>query len=114
MIFKKKTRYLLVEASESANLSDPINVDCLKREMLAFLGQLPCFKANPQVAAQLNDRVFVMSVNRGYEASAILALSFIKKLNGKKVGFYTIRTSGTIRSIRNYFSKTYGSRSGPR
>jgi RNase P/RNase MRP subunit POP5 len=81
--------------------------DSLREQFSSFLGQLNYFKANPQVAAQFNDRVFVMSVNRGYEKNAVLALSFIKNLDGRKVGFYTIRTSGSMRSIRNVFRKLY-------
>lgn len=107
MIFRKKLRYILVEASEEVRMDDVRSLDSLKEQFSSFLGQLPNFKANPQVAAQLNDRVFVVSVNRGYERNAILVLSFIKNLDGKSLGFYTLRTSGSMRSIRNAFRKLY-------
>lgn len=107
MIFRKKLRYILVEASGEVNMEDARSFDSLKSQMSSFLGHLPYFKANPQIAGQWSDRVFVMKVNRGYERNAILALSFIKNLDGKKVGFYTIRSSGTIRSIKATFRKMY-------
>ena len=107
MIFKKKLRYVLVEASDGVRMDDVRSFDSLKGQMLSFLGELPYFKANPQVAAQWSDRVFVLRVNRGYERNAILALSFIKNLDGRKVGFYTIRTSGTVRGLRSAFRKLY-------
>ncbi len=107
MIFRRKMRYLMVEASESVAMNDPKRIDMLKRELLSFLGELPYFKANPQVAAQLNDKVFIISANRGYERNIALGLAFAKKLDGRKVGFYTIRTSGTIRSLKDSFRKIY-------
>lgn len=108
MIYRRKLRYVLVEATEGVNLGDPRTTEDLKRGMLSFLGQLPYFRANPQITAQLNDKVFVISANRGYERNVILALSFIKSLNGKRTGFYTLRTSGTIRSIKSNFRKNLG------
>jgi len=107
MIFRRKLRYLLVEASESINLSIPATQTELKRELQAFMGHLPCFKANPQVAAQLSEKVFIISLNRGCERGVALALAFTKHLENKRVGFYTIRTSGTIRSVKEHFEKNY-------
>ena len=107
MIFRKKMRYVMVEASGDVSLGNPVKQEMLKSGMKAFLGELPFFKANPQVAAQLDDRVFVVSVNRGYERNIVLALSFVKELDGRRIGFCTIRTSGTIRSIKDAFEELY-------
>lgn len=107
MIFRKKLRYILVEASGALRMDDAHAADSLREQFASFLGQLHYFKANPQVAAQLNDRVFVLSVNRGYERNAILALSFIKKVGGNEVGLYTIRTSGTMRSLKSAYRRIY-------
>jgi RNase P/RNase MRP subunit POP5 len=107
MIFRKKLRYILVEASGEVNMEDSRLFDSLRDQMSAFLGHLPYFKANPQIAAQWSRSTFVMKVNRGYERDVMLAFSFIKNLDGKGVGFYTIKTSGTIRSIRSAFRKMY-------
>ena len=107
MIFRKKLRYLLVEASDDVRAGELRVADELKTQMQSFLGELPYFKANPQIASQWNSRVFAICVNRGYERNAILALSFIKKLDGKRIGFYTIKTSGSMRSIKNTCRKTY-------
>ena len=107
MIFRRKLRYVLVEASENIRMDGIKEAETLKSGIRGFLGELPYFKANPQVAAQLGERVFVMSVNRGYERNAILALSFIKEIDGRRIGFYTIKTSGTIRSIKDAFKELY-------
>lgn len=107
MIFRKKLRYILIEASGDVRMNDPNSVMELREQMVSFLGELPYFKANPQISTQLSNKVFVMSVNRGYERNAVLALSFIKRLEGRKNGFYTIRISGTIRSLKDAFRKIY-------
>lgn len=107
MIYRKKLRYILVESTRAARMKEPHTSDALRNGMLAFMGQLPYFKTNPQVVAQFSDSVFVVSVNRGYERDALLALSFIKDLEGRKLGFYTIRISGTMRSLRDTFGKIY-------
>ncbi len=99
MIFKRKLRYVLVEASEGIDMKDPYKAEKLKRGIQAFMGQLPYFKANPQVSAQLSDRTFVLSMNRGYERNVVLALAFVKNIDGKRIGFYTLKTSGTIASL---------------
>ncbi|MCL5239592.1 MAG: Rpp14/Pop5 family protein [Candidatus Marsarchaeota archaeon] len=107
MIFRKKLRYVLVEASADARMADPRNPEELKAGVRAFLGELQYFKANPQIAAVLSSNVFVMVVNRGYERSLALALAFVKGLGGRRMGFYTIKTSGTIRSIKATFGQVY-------
>jgi RNase P/RNase MRP subunit POP5 len=107
VIFRKKTRYVMVEANDRVYMNDHEIQEALKESMKAFLGELPYFKANPQVAAVLSDKIFVLSVNRGFERNVALALSFVKNLSGRRVGFYTIRTSGTIRSIKDAFRSIY-------
>ncbi|MDE1874154.1 MAG: Rpp14/Pop5 family protein [Candidatus Micrarchaeota archaeon] len=110
MIFRRKLRYVLVEASDDVSMADPRNADALRAGTKAFLGELTYFKANPQITAQLENRFFVIGVNRGYERSVVLALSFIKELDGRRVGFYTLKTSGTIRSLKDYFAGIRGAR----
>ncbi len=108
MILRKKLRYVLVEATDKVYLSHGAVADSLKKEIMSFLGQLSYFKANPQITTQFNENVFAMCVNRGYERNLILALCFVKNLEGREVGFYTIKTSGSMRSLRGFFSKNYG------
>jgi len=107
MIFKRKLRYVLVEASREVNLADRREVDDLKAKLHGAMGEAAYFKANIHVAAQLREDVFIISANRGQERDLVLALAFIKTLGGAKVGFYTIKISGTIRSLKGYFFKTY-------
>ncbi len=107
MIFKKKLRYILVESSGALNFSGLEAAESLRKAMLGFMGQLHYFRANPKVVSHLGGSAFILSTNRGYEKSAILALSFIRNIGGEKVGLYTIRTSGTVRSLKSYFLENY-------
>ena len=107
MIFRRKLRYILVETSREVNLSDGRVADNLKAELHRTIGEGVYFRANPHLAAQLREDVFILSVNRNTERDIVLALSFMKTLGGEKIGFYTIKISGTIRSLKEYFSKTY-------
>jgi RNase P/RNase MRP subunit POP5 len=100
MIFRRKLRYVLVEASGEIDVNDAYTAEKLKRGIQSFMGQLPYFKANPQISAQLDGRTFILSMNRGYDRNVVLALAFVKSLDGKKIGFYTLKTSGTIKSLK--------------
>jgi RNase P/RNase MRP subunit POP5 len=107
MIFRRKLRYVLVEASREVNLADKRMVDDLKAKLRGAMGEAQYFRANLHVVAQLREDVFIISTNRGQERDLVLALSFVKTLGGEKVGFYTIKISGTIRSLKDYFFKSY-------
>lgn len=107
MITKHKNRYILVEASEpimtrSKQIDDEI-ISSVSKE----LGQIGHVEANPKIVYQFNDSVFIIRANRNYERRVLLALAFIKKLNERNIGFYTIKISGTIRSLINLCKKLY-------
>lgn len=108
MILRRKTRHILVEATSEINVDDKRVEESLRKELLNFMGEATYLKSSPQITAKLSGNVFIISTNRGYEKSIILAISFIKNLDNKRIGFYTIKTSGTIKSLKDYFAKTYG------
>jgi RNase P/RNase MRP subunit POP5 len=49
-------------------------------------------------------------MNRGCEREVMLALSFLKNIGGSRIGFYTVRTSGTIRSLKEIYKTLYEQR----
>ena len=53
MIFKRKLRYVLVEASREVNLADKREVDDPKSRLHGATGEAAYFRANLHVAAQL-------------------------------------------------------------
>ena len=107
MIRDIKHRYIMIETSEPIDMDARENQEALETELLKQLGELKFYEANPKFALQLSGTVFVLKTNRHYDRSTILATAFIKKMLGREIGLYTIKTSGTIRSLKSTFRKIY-------
>ena len=107
MITKYKNRYILTESSEPVDVNDRGTALDIASSIDRQLGEIGRVELNPKPVYQYNPNVFILRVKRGYERKVILALSFIKDINGKRLGLYTIRTSGTIRSLIKYCKNTY-------
>ena len=105
MIIKRKLRYVLVECSRDF---DPASEGRgLEKELLRVMGEHSFADANPRFVDRCRGNAFVVSVNRGTERNAILALAFVKNIGGQDVGFYSIRTSGTMRKLLSDAKKLY-------
>ncbi len=107
MITRYKNRYILVESSAPINTQDKQTSSSFLSAMHKQVGEMGHAEMNPKPAYQYNPNVFIIRVNRGSERKAILALSFVKDVNGSKIGFYTIKMSGTIRTLIEYCKNTY-------
>ena len=107
MIKRIKHRYLLIEASEPIDMGQRDSQAALENALLRQLGELKFYEANPKVALQLSENVFVLKTNRNYDRNVVLATAFIKKLASREMGLYTIKTSGTIRSLKATFRSLY-------
>lgn len=108
---RDKSRYILVESSEdiekfgiklndenaSKNFSRVIN-----KYLLFELGDINYTYANPKVAAILNNKFFIIKSLLKGTPNLIIALAFIKQINDVNTAFYTIKTSGTIRTLKEY------------
>jgi RNase P/RNase MRP subunit POP5 len=100
MILKRKYRYVLVLASreiDAMRASNGINA-----ELMRFMGEISFSNANPRIVAQYTPKLLVFKINRGFEDQLILALSFVKEIAGNKIGLWSIKTSGTIKSLLLY------------
>lgn len=97
MIMRAKRRYVLVMSSTpiDAEGSQP----ALRNSLLGIMGAEAYANAMPKVVKQLDDKTFIVRVNRGSERQLVLALSFIKEISGTKLGLYTLRTSGSIAAL---------------
>ena len=99
MIFKRKRRYVLVESSRAFDITNKLNWAGLKGELYRFFGEKQYMESNLFPLKQLTDKKFIIRVSRGTEKHAILALSFVHKIGPSEIGFYTLKTSGTIRAL---------------
>lgn len=106
MIARQKNRYILVEASEAIDLKDPSMSEAVSGAINAEIGAIGYAKAGPRIVRQMGDRSFIIRVSRGHEGGVILALAFIKYVCGRTLGFYTIKTSGSVRKLVDSFSQS--------
>jgi RNase P/RNase MRP subunit POP5 len=95
MITKRKNRYLLIECSTRHSEA---YMDYFYSSLHTFMGSKDYADANPKIVKTYNDSFFVLRINRGFEKEVLLATSFCKN-HDEKIGFYTILTSGTMKTI---------------
>ena len=107
MIARRKSRYLLVESSKDVNLDSKEEQRSLAEGIAKVIGDFGYMNSSPKVMRQLSSRVFVMRSSRGSEGHVVLALSFIKQLSGREIGFYTIRLSGSMRKLEEVAAGLY-------
>ncbi len=107
LIVRRKSRYLLVESSREVNLDSKEEQRSLAEGIAKVIGEFGYMNSSPKVMRQLNPKSFIIRASRGQEGAVVLALSFIKQLNGKETGFYTIRNSGSIRKLESVAQKLY-------
>ncbi len=99
-----KNRYLLAQTSVPIDMSLIENQKSLEEKMLKALGTATYSYTMPKIIPASQNE-FILRVHRNTEEHAILALSFIKEISGKRLGIYTIKTSGTIKSLREKLIK---------
>ncbi len=113
---REKHRYILVRSSESikALLGSGYTADTgkefsklINRYMLFELGDVHYSDSNPQVAAILDDKTFILKVLlKGFKDS-VVGLAFINKVNNIPISFITLKSSGTIKSIKEYYKSRF-------
>jgi len=101
MIIKRKNRYVLVMSSKPIEIG--LALDSFINELSKYIGIFGLAELSPYFIKSINERTFIFRVARGGERRFILALSFIK-LNG--VAFYSLLTSGTIKSLLRRYRTT--------
>ncbi len=98
MILKRKYRYVAVRSSSPIDASAQENR--ITAEILRVIGELSYSEANPKIVSQTSKTFFIIRVNRGHEKRLVLALAFIKRVGEMPIGLFSIKTSGTIRSLK--------------
>lgn len=99
-MMREKRRYLLVESTIEIQESSTRHFEqALYNALLHNIGETSYFRANPKIIKYLDSKRFILKCNLVKYKETINALTFIKSLNGKEVGFYTLNASGTIRAL---------------
>lgn len=105
MIMRRKSRYVLVRSTR------PISFDAKElehqflNEIERFMGISTYSSSHPKIANQAGGNMFIVKMNRGSESQFIFATSFIKKIGNIEVGFQTIKTSGSISTLKKLVAK---------
>lgn len=107
MITKHKNRYILVESTAPLDIRNPAVSQGLGTALDLQLGQIGRMESSPKPVFQYNQHAFIIRVNRGFERRLMLATAMVKEINGQRIGLYTIKTSGTIRTLIEHCKKIY-------
>ncbi len=93
---KVKHRYILVESAEE--LGEEVLKGRLNGELSRAIGDIDYHRVNPRLMKYGGKRFVLRCSLDGY-GKLVVALSMVKELDGRKVAFYTIKSSGTMRAL---------------
>jgi RNase P/RNase MRP subunit POP5 len=99
LIARRKSRYILVEASRDVEMETKEAQIGLSEGIGKIIGEFGYMNASPKVMRQISPSAFIIRVSRSTEGGVAMALAFVKELNGKQIGFYTIKTSGSMKKL---------------
>ncbi|MCL4383016.1 MAG: Rpp14/Pop5 family protein [Candidatus Marsarchaeota archaeon] len=95
---KQRHRYLLIESGFDIIDEKQFSI-LLSNELMNMLG-LNYYKINPKIISFLGQNRFIIKCSGVYVDILILTFTFIKSLNKEPAYFYTLKSSGTIKSIK--------------
>lgn len=105
----EKRRYILVESAvEIPDASASEFETELLKEIMKTVGETHYFRANPKMMGFIDNKTFVLRCNLSRYRDMIVALTFIKRVSGKEIGLYTLKSSGTIKALTKDVIKTDG------
>lgn len=97
---RDKRRYLLIETSIEIR-NEKIFEQTLYKCMIDIIGQIYYYKVNPKIIEIVDRKHFIIRVGLLGLDEAILCFSMIKRMNEEKTGFYTLKSSGTLKALRS-------------
>jgi RNase P/RNase MRP subunit POP5 len=99
-MMREKRRYILVESTLEISESTQREFEVeLFKELLHNIGEATYFKAHPKIMKFVSGNRFVLKCTLAKYKEVVVALTFIKRLGGKEIGFYTLNASGTILAL---------------
>lgn len=104
-MIREKHRYLLVEYNSEMPQDKAAFSKALHREIMSCFGQLHYFKGSFRIMEFPGSNFFIIRSSLNEYENLIRALALIKKLEGNDAAFYTLRSSGTIKALKQYLDK---------
>ena len=100
-MIRDKRRYLTVMSSRPIFDEERKGFEAqFYSALMAQLGESEYFKANPKIIKFIGRDRFVLRVSLERYGESIVAITFVKSLGGKPIGFYTMKSSGTIKALQ--------------
>ena len=100
-MMRDKRRYLLVASSRPIKGPEPRLFEIpFYNALMTQLGEAEYFKANPKVIKFIGNDRFILRVSLERYEQSIVAVTLVKSLVGKPIGFYTLKSSGTIKALQ--------------
>lgn len=96
-MIRDKRRYLLVETAEP--LGDADTERALYKELIRVIGEEEYPIVNPRFVKAIDSQHFIIRSSAEGQGKLVLALAFMRAMNGKPNAFYTLGASGTIRAL---------------
>ena len=104
-MIREKHRYLLVEYNNEMPQDTAAFSKALHKEIMSCFGQLHYFKGGFRIMEFPRGSFFIIRSSLNEYESLIRAFALIKKLGNEDAAFYTLRSSGTIKALKQYLGK---------
>jgi len=100
---REKRRYVLVEQAEPVVKADQERfAEQLNGELMRVIGEIDFPLVNPKIMKFVDEKLFIVRTSLEGQGKMVLALSLIKSVGGKETAFYTLKSSGTIRTLDDF------------
>jgi RNase P/RNase MRP subunit POP5 len=98
-MMRDKKRYLLVESTIPLGTDERSFSHSLYKEIIRCIGETSYHKINPKFMKFVSDNRFIIKSGLSGAGQLVLAFALIKKIDTKETGFYTLKSSGTIKAL---------------
>lgn len=99
-MMREKRRYIHILSSRPVLEQERKRFEAeLYSALMSQLGEAEYFKANPKIIKFNGRDKFILKVMHERYEQSIVALTLIKSMSGKPIGFYTMKSSGTIKAV---------------
>jgi RNase P/RNase MRP subunit POP5 len=100
-MIRDKRRYLTIMSSRPILQQERAAFEAsFYSALLVQLGEAEYFKANPKIMKFMDHDHFLLRVSLERYEESIVGITFIKSIQGKPIGLYTTKASGTIRALQ--------------
>ena len=99
---REKKRYILFSVASDVSFDEASVVRAINNIILSIFGSFGASKINSKLLEWNRERgIGILKCERSSKNKAIVALQFIREINGAKASINVIAVSGTIKALRD-------------